>query len=88
MYILALLLVFFMAVAVEVPMIMAAYSRACVYGFRVGLSYCLVMLSLMSFNVGIFIVAVAGHAVGFFVVKFSAFRRSKQDEEDEDEPNY
>ncbi|XP_062096820.1 copper transporter 2-like [Humulus lupulus] len=84
MYILSLFLVFFMAAAVEVlsvpiaflkaagvPPMMTALSQACVYGFRVGVSY-LVMLSLMSFNVGVFIVAVAGHGVGFFLVKASS----------------
>lgn len=97
MYILSLFLVFSMAVAAEILSVpaaahkaaysipfMEALSRACVYALRIVLSY-LVMLSLMSFNVGIFIVAVAGHAVGFFVVKATAFKRSKPLEEDYDE---
>ncbi|KAM6574387.1 hypothetical protein CsatA_022714 [Cannabis sativa] len=91
-YVLGLLLVFFMAVTVEllssitsikegtgVPPMMAALSQACVYGFRVAVSY-LVMLSLMSFNVGVFIVAVIGHGVGFFYVKAKALT-IKQDED-------
>lgn len=95
MYILALFLVFFMAVTTEilsVPaavhtppgtlQIIAVFSRACVHALRVALSY-LVMLSVMSFNVGIFIVAIAGHAVGFFIVKVSTFKQSKQRDDEE-----
>ncbi|XP_030479104.1 copper transporter 1-like [Cannabis sativa] len=91
-YIVALVLVFCMAVIVEVlssitsikegtgvPPMTAALSHACVYGFRVAVSY-LVMLSLMSFNVGVFIVAVIGHGVGFFYVKAKALT-IKQDED-------
>ncbi|XP_051120515.1 copper transporter 6-like [Andrographis paniculata] len=40
--------------------------RTILYGARVALAY-LVMLAIMSFNVGVLIVAVAGHAFGFFV---------------------
>ncbi|GMN56510.1 hypothetical protein TIFTF001_025629 [Ficus carica] len=93
MYLLALVFVFLMAVAVELLSLpaavdkaaatiptLAAYSRACVYTLRIGLAY-LVMLSIMSFNVGIFIAAVAGHAVGFFMAKVDgAVRQSDQEE--------
>ncbi|PON59955.1 Ctr copper transporter [Parasponia andersonii] len=98
MYILALLVVLLMAFFVEilslqsavhkpdgtVP-IVKAFTRACVYAFRIGLSY-LVMLAVMSFNVGIFIAAVAGHAIGFFIGKSSANRRSNQEDEDSYHP--
>ncbi|KAK6943046.1 Ctr copper transporter [Dillenia turbinata] len=81
MYILALLFVFVLAMAVEVlsvsptikrgmnsPMI-GGLTHAFVCGVRMGLAY-MVMLSVMSYNLGIFIVAVVGHAFGAFVVKF------------------
>jgi copper transporter 1 len=82
MYVLALLFIFLLALAVEflsilpavkpgtIP-IVGAFIQATVYAFRMGFAY-LVMLSVMSFNLGIFIAAVAGHAVGFFIVKSRA----------------
>ncbi|XP_022842094.1 copper transporter 6-like [Olea europaea var. sylvestris] len=79
MYILALAFVFLLAVAVEilaaVPIkprmrpLSGGLLQAAVYAVRMALAY-LIMLSVMSFNVGIFIVAVAGHAVGCFIVKY------------------
>ncbi|PIN08266.1 Copper transporter [Handroanthus impetiginosus] len=81
MYILALLTVFVLAAAAEILSVglrlkprglgplTGALIQAAVYGFRMGLAY-LVMLSVMSFNIGVFVAAVAGHAVGFFVVKY------------------
>ncbi|CAA2991965.1 copper transporter 6-like [Olea europaea subsp. europaea] len=81
MYILALAFVFLLAVAVEilaaVPIkprmrpLSGGLLQAAVYAVRMALAY-LIMLSVMSFNVGIFIVAVAGHAVGCFIVKYRA----------------
>ncbi|KAF5476176.1 hypothetical protein F2P56_007911 [Juglans regia] len=87
MYVLALLSVFSLAVAVEVLSILPAVKpghkpiaggliQATVYAFRMGLAY-LVMLSVMSFNLGIFIAAVGGHAVGFFLVKIRALAKAK-----------
>lgn len=43
------------------------------YSLRVGLAY-LLMLAVMSFNGGVLLVTVAGHAVGFFLFASQAFR--------------
>lgn len=81
MYILALAFVFLLSATIEVlsiaPVVkqgttkspvIGGLTQTILYTLRIGLSY-LVMLSVMSFNLGIFIVAVAGHAFGFFLVK-------------------
>lgn len=81
MYILALAVVFVLAVATEIfsvapslkprgvhPAAGAAIYTA-VYTVRMALAY-FVMLSVMSFNVGVLLAAVAGHAAGHFVVKY------------------
>lgn len=80
MYILALVLVFLVAVAIEVlhdfpatkkrahPFI-NVLAQAVVYGVRMAFAY-LVMLSVMSYNIGVFICAVVGHAFGYFIVKY------------------
>lgn len=86
-YILAFFFIFLLAVAVEVlshtppnkigkSPVASASIQAIVYAFRTGLAY-LVMLGVMSFNVGIFIAAVAGHTLGFFVVKVRALNVAK-----------
>ncbi|XP_024955717.1 copper transporter 1-like [Citrus sinensis] len=49
----------------------ALLIQACVYVVRMALAY-MVMLSVMSFNLGVFIVAVAGHGAGFLLVKARA----------------
>ncbi|GAY49806.1 hypothetical protein CUMW_121900 [Citrus unshiu] len=81
MYILALIFVFLLGFAVEVlsisPRLVGSNSmaalliQACVYVVRMALAY-MVMLSVMSFNLGVFIVAVAGHGAGFLLVKARA----------------
>lgn len=81
MYILALALIFVLAAAAEIfsfgptlkprgihPAADAAVHAA-VYAFRMALAY-FVMLAVMSFNVGVFLVAVAGHAAGSYAVKY------------------
>lgn len=83
MYILALAFVFMLSAATEVlsipqvakssgsrPMI-GLLIQATVYAVKMGLAY-LIMLSVMSYNLGIFIVAVAGHGLGFLLVKIRA----------------
>ncbi|KAH6802885.1 hypothetical protein C2S51_034331 [Perilla frutescens var. frutescens] len=78
-YILALVVVFLLAVGAEIlseaPQRLqpaaGALIHASVYGVRMGLLY-FTMLSVMSYNIGVFVVAVAGHAVGSFIVKYRA----------------
>lgn len=85
MYILATIFVCFMAFVVEVlsispsskpgrswsPLITSLIHTGA-YALRMVLAY-MVMLSVMSFNIGIFIAAVVGHAVGRFFVKYRSF---------------
>lgn len=79
MYILALVFVFWISVAVEVlsvppavkpgkSPVVGGLSQASVYGLRMVFGY-MVMLSVMSFNVGVLVLAVLGHAFGAFLVK-------------------
>lgn len=82
MYILALCFVFLLGFAVEIlsvspqlgavrnPMI-GLLIQSCVYVVRMVFAY-MVMLSVMTYNLGVFIVAVAGHGAGFFLVKARA----------------
>ncbi|KAM3376133.1 copper transporter 6-like [Capsicum galapagoense] len=78
MYILALVIVFSMAVFVEflsssnyinesnVDHVIAGLLQTILYGLRIGLAY-VVMLAVMSFNVGVFLVAIVGRLLGFLV---------------------
>ncbi|CAL5426773.1 unnamed protein product [Camellia sinensis] len=77
MYALALVCVFLFSVLVEwlsycnlgreggSNRVASGLTMTAVHAVRVGLAN-MVMLALMSFNVGVFLVAVAGHALGFF----------------------
>ncbi|PHU07359.1 hypothetical protein BC332_23848 [Capsicum chinense] len=80
MYILSLFFVFFMAFGVEImsmgskmiikrPIVGGLIRDGIYYTVRMVLVY-FVMLAVMSFNIGIFIVAILGHGLGFVVVKF------------------
>ncbi|PIN18393.1 Copper transporter [Handroanthus impetiginosus] len=86
MYILALVVVFLLALTVEglshckflrgttaAPAVVGMVQTA-LYTVRIGLGY-LVMLALMSFNVGVFLVAVLGHGIGFFFFGSGAFNK-------------
>nr|DAD28354.1 TPA_asm: hypothetical protein HUJ06_029822 [Nelumbo nucifera] len=61
----------------------AGLLRTVLHTLHVGLAY-LVMLALMSFNVGVLIVAIAGHAAGFFVFGSRIFKRGEKSGEESD----
>ncbi|KAL6974994.1 hypothetical protein U1Q18_041762 [Sarracenia purpurea var. burkii] len=52
----------------------AGLLQTLMYGARIGVAY-LVMLAVMSFNVGALIAAVAGYSVGFLVFGSRVFRK-------------
>ncbi|XP_030524159.2 copper transporter 1-like [Rhodamnia argentea] len=84
MYAVALLFVFALCVLVEwlshcrlllaKPGVAVGVFRSLLHALRMGLAY-LAMLALMSFNAGVFLAAVAGHAVGFLAFASGAFGR-------------
>ncbi|ESW04019.1 hypothetical protein PHAVU_011G060400 [Phaseolus vulgaris] len=85
MYVLALVVVFLMSVFVQLlshtrfikpgsDHILAGLFKTLLFAFRVGLAY-LVMLSIMSFNGGVFLVAVLGQTLGFLISTY-AFNKS------------
>ncbi|XP_021864835.1 copper transporter 6-like [Spinacia oleracea] len=77
MYVLALVIVFLLALLVEWLAgsrlakpggkgFVSCLLRTLVHALRMGLAY-LLMLAVMSFNVGVFIVVIVGHALGYMV---------------------
>ncbi|KAL8260386.1 hypothetical protein R6Q59_028339 [Mikania micrantha] len=86
MYILALVFVFLLTLIMEwlnhsnlASTNSNGITRTLIHTLRVVFSY-LVMLSVMSFNIGIFLVAIGGHAIGFYL-----FRVLKQSSEKDSE---
>ncbi|XP_004240384.2 copper transporter 6-like [Solanum lycopersicum] len=88
MYILALVVVFFMAIFVEFLShsnyinksnvdddVTCGFLQTILYGLRIGLAY-VVMLAVMSFNGGVFLVAIVGHSLGFMVFGSRVFKKS------------
>ncbi|CAL1378935.1 unnamed protein product [Linum trigynum] len=92
MYALGLIFVFAIAVMVEwlsycsivkpgTSKAAAGFFKTGMYALRAGLSY-MVMLAVMSYNGGVFLTAVFGHAVGFVLFGSSVLRRSDNREPD------
>ncbi|KAG2299799.1 hypothetical protein Bca4012_011378 [Brassica carinata] len=93
MYALCLIFVFFLAVITEwlahssllrgttgdSANPAAGLVQTAVYTLRTGLAY-LVMLAVMSFNAGVFLAALAGHAIGFMLFGSRTFRSSSGDQ--------
>ncbi|KAL6275752.1 hypothetical protein ACE6H2_019353 [Prunus campanulata] len=52
-------------------------KQTLMYAIRVGLAY-LVMLAVMSFNVGVLLAAISGYSVGFLIFGSKVFMRSKK----------
>ncbi|CAK7331390.1 unnamed protein product [Dovyalis caffra] len=84
MYVIALVFIFVLAVLVEWLShcrfikpgsndVAAGLIQTLIHAIRVGLAY-MVMLAVMSFNGGVFIVAVAGHLVGFLIFGSRVFK--------------
>ncbi|KAJ8751412.1 hypothetical protein K2173_016617 [Erythroxylum novogranatense] len=88
MYALALICIFFLALIVEwlsnsklirpgSSNVVAGVLQTLLHVLKVGLAYML-MLALMSFNGGVFMVALAGHLMGFLVFGSRAFNDTKE----------
>ncbi|EEF41882.1 copper transporter, putative [Ricinus communis] len=57
------------------PHVTAGLIQTLLHTMRVGLAY-LVMLAVMSFNGGVFLVAVAGHCLGFLIFGSRVFKKT------------
>lgn len=57
----------------------AGLTLTVVHALRVGLAY-MVMLAVMSFNVGVLLAAVFGHALGFLFFGYRLFKRPESHE--------
>ncbi|KAG8496444.1 hypothetical protein CXB51_009206 [Gossypium anomalum] len=57
--------------------VLAGVVQTLLHAIRVGLAY-LVMLAVMSFNGGVFLMAVAGHALGFLLFGSRVFKKSTE----------
>lgn len=86
MYLLSLLCVLLVAALVELlsgvsrrvasSMPITGLSLTALHALRIGLAY-LVMLAVMSFNVGVLIAAIVGHALGFLFTGSGLFKWSR-----------
>uniref|UniRef100_A0A0D3ECP9 Copper transport protein n=1 Tax=Brassica oleracea var. oleracea TaxID=109376 RepID=A0A0D3ECP9_BRAOL len=99
MYALCLIFVFFLAVVTEwlahssllrgttgdSANPVSGLGQTAVYTLRTGLAY-LVMLAVMSFNAGVFLAALAGHAIGFMLFGSRTFRNPSGDQKTNDPP--
>ncbi|XP_031488857.1 copper transporter 1-like [Nymphaea colorata] len=93
MYFLSLVLVFVLSLLYEwlsvcrflsrpdAPRAASGLLQTLLHGLRMGVGY-LVMLSIMTFNVGILLVAISGHVVGFFLFGSGVFSRLNKDRGD------
>ncbi|XVF68866.1 hypothetical protein PTKIN_Ptkin11bG0035600 [Pterospermum kingtungense] len=88
MYALALIIIFVLAFLVEwlshsrlikpgSRNVSAGLVQTLLHAVRVGLAY-LVMLALMSFNGGVFLVAVAGHTLSFLLFGSRVFKKNTE----------
>ena len=86
MYALALVFVFVLCLLVEwlshcklirdgSNRVAAGLTQTVLHAVRIGLAY-MVMLAVMSFNVGVFLVAIAGHALGFLFFGSRVFKKA------------